>query len=115
MQAIEWSPAGASSTRVATGSLDGTAKLWDPSGGPALYTFAGHKEPCYSLGFSPDGKYLCTGGFDGQVLVWSVGDGALVRRHKGESSVYDISWHHGGSHVAAATGDGAVVVLDVRM
>ena len=39
---VSWSPDG---TRLATGSWDGTAKVWDAAGGRELLTLRGHTEP----------------------------------------------------------------------
>ena len=38
---MSWSPDG---TRLATGSRDGTAKVWDAAGGRELLTLKGHTE-----------------------------------------------------------------------
>ena len=32
----------------------------------------GHSDPVYSVGFSPDGKYIASGSFDRSVHIWDV-------------------------------------------
>jgi len=47
-------------------------RLWDVEKGACVHTLTKHSEPVYSVGFSPDGKYLASGSFDKCVHIWSV-------------------------------------------
>jgi WD40 repeat protein len=49
---------------LATGSFDGTAKVWDPGTGKELFTLAGHGGSVWAIAFSPDGKLIATGSKD---------------------------------------------------
>ncbi|MEO6863790.1 MAG: hypothetical protein ABI180_19975 [Microcoleus sp.] len=51
---------------VASGSRDGTVKLWNLQTGVCLRSLFG----CNPVAFSPDGQTLVTGGDGGEVLVW---------------------------------------------
>jgi WD40 repeat protein len=53
---------------VATGSLDGTAKLWDLATGREVLTLFGHEGPVNTVAFSPDGRFLAASG-DGRVAL----------------------------------------------
>ena len=53
-------------------SFDSTVRLWDVEKGTCVYTLTKHSEPVYSVGFSPDGKYLASGSFDKCVHIWNV-------------------------------------------
>ena len=46
--------------RLATGSRDNTAKVWDAASGKELLTLRGHTGPVNSVCFSPDGTQLAT-------------------------------------------------------
>jgi transducin (beta)-like 1 len=46
-------------------SFDTTARLWDADTGACLKVFTHHKKPIYAISFSPDGRWLATGGGDG--------------------------------------------------
>src|SRR5262249_55566773 len=72
VHSVCWSPDGA---RLATGSHDGTAKVWDAAGGRELLTLRGHTGPVRSLAWSPDGARLATGSHDGTAKVWDAAGG----------------------------------------
>jgi WD40 repeat protein len=54
---------------VATGSLDGTAKLWDLATGREKLTLFGHDVVVNTVAFSPDGRFLATVSGDGTVAL----------------------------------------------
>jgi len=63
----------------ASASFDSTVRLWDVERGVSLHTLTRHKEPVYSVAFSPDGKFLASGSFDKCVHIWCTQTGKLVR------------------------------------
>jgi WD40 repeat protein len=54
---------------VVAGALDSTIQRWEIATG-AKSTLAGHENWVRTLGFSPDGATLYSGGYDGRLLVW---------------------------------------------
>lgn len=74
IQCLRFSP---DSSRLASGSWDAHARLWDPSTGletvPAL---SGHLTGIGSLSFSPDGRTLVTRGGDDSLTFWSTYNGS---------------------------------------
>jgi WD40 repeat protein len=48
--------------RVLSCGYDGTARLWDRNAGQELYIFRSHREFLWMAAFSPDGKWVLTGG-----------------------------------------------------
>ena len=52
---------------------DGTAEVWDTSGGRELLTLKGHTGEVISVSWSPDRTRLSTGSEDGTAKVWDVG------------------------------------------
>ena len=59
---------------LASGSGDGTVRLWDAVAGEHKRTLTGHMDGVNSLAFSPDGRVLASGSDDGTVLLWKVAD-----------------------------------------
>lgn len=74
---IKWSPTGPGTRNpnmnltLASASFDSTVRLWDVERGVCTHTLTKHTEPVYSVGFSPDGKFLASGSFDKCVHIWS--------------------------------------------
>jgi hypothetical protein len=73
---VSWSPDG---TRLATGSEDGTAKVWDATGGRELLSLKGHVGEVV-VSWSPDGMRLATGSEDGTAKVWDAAGTAAVQQ-----------------------------------
>ena len=62
---------------LATGSVDGTARLWDARSGELKATLQGHTSTVRTLAFSPDGKTLATGSYDKTARLWDSHTGQL--------------------------------------
>jgi len=74
--------------QVLSTSLDRTLKLWDVASGNLVREFKaykekefdkGHQEGVFSAAFSPDGKFIVSGGSDKSIKIWNVADGTVVR------------------------------------
>ena len=60
---------------LASGCVDGTARLWDPQTSKILATL-GHASPVRSVVFSPDGSILISGSEDGKARKWEITTGS---------------------------------------
>jgi WD40 repeat protein/predicted Ser/Thr protein kinase len=69
--------------RLATGSQDGTVKLWSASQRELIKTFHATDKGVWSVAFTPDGKDLLTG-YDKGVELWDVDSGQVVKAFPGE-------------------------------
>src|SRR5262249_3090185 len=95
--AVSWSPDG---KRLATGSGDGTAKVWEVAGGREL-TLRGHTSEVVSVSWSPNGKLLATGSLDGTAKMWEVASGQALLTFEGHTSrVFSVSWSPDGKLLA---------------
>jgi small GTP-binding protein len=64
---------------LASGSRDGTVKLWGVASGKLLRTLGGHKHYVWSVAFDSAGRTLASGSSDGTVKLWEVASGKLLR------------------------------------
>ncbi|MGA7937463.1 MAG: hypothetical protein WCA35_28185 [Kovacikia sp.] len=60
---------------LASGSSDGSVKLWLVNTGECLQTFEAHSSLVLAITFSPDGRTLTTGGGDGTIKLWNISEG----------------------------------------
>ncbi|KAG2354776.1 WD40-repeat-containing domain protein, partial [Suillus spraguei] len=66
---VSFSPDG---TRIVTGSLDKTVRLWDAATGePVGEPLQGHTAWVSSVSFSPDGTRIVSGSYDSTVRLWN--------------------------------------------
>ncbi|HEY8504011.1 MAG TPA: WD40 repeat domain-containing protein, partial [Gemmataceae bacterium] len=69
----------------------------------------------HTLAFSPDGKWLATGGGDGSVRVWETATGQAVRRLGGhEAEVSTVAFAPDGRALLSSAEDGQAYVWDLR-
>ena len=68
---------------------DTTVKVWDARSGALLYSLTGHEVRVWGLAFSPDNRFLVTGGARGIIKLWNMETGEEVY------TVFDESDHIG--------------------
>jgi hypothetical protein len=57
---------------LATGSFDGTLRLWEVNGLGLLFEVKGHYDQIQRVQFTPDGASLLSGSQDGTILRWGI-------------------------------------------
>ncbi|HEV3438457.1 MAG TPA: c-type cytochrome domain-containing protein [Gemmata sp.] len=64
---------------LATSSADKTVRLWNLETLAATKTLSGLTDYVYAVAFSADGQFVAGGSYDGEVRVWKVSDGSVVK------------------------------------
>ena len=59
-------------TMFAVGTSEDLVRLYDMSTGEIIATFLGHNSYVSSVSFTPDGKALASGSYDGTILRWDL-------------------------------------------
>ena len=111
VESVSFSPDGAT---LASGSEDGTVRLWDVASRRNIATLEGHGDRVVSVSFSPDGATLASGSGDGTVRLWDVASRrniATLEGHRSEGE--SVSFSPDGAILASGSEDGTVRLWDV--
>ncbi|GAA6037802.1 hypothetical protein JCM8097_005045 [Rhodosporidiobolus ruineniae] len=86
---VAWDPSG---SLLATGSEDGIARIWTPSGDLHL-VLSMHMRSICSLKWSPSGTLLLTSSLDQTVCLWELSSGKVRQQYATHAdSVLDVDW-----------------------
>ena len=104
----------ADATRIAASSRkSGPIRVLDTKTRRVLHTMRGHQDGTFCCAFSPDGRFLASGGFDRLVKVWDAERGKQVITHRGHKApVTCVSFSADGSRIAAGANDGSIRIWD---
>lgn len=116
--ALAWSPDGKYIASALNGNAYGyNVQIWNATTGQhvltygPLYTNPNNPNYITSVAWSPDGKYIASGGGDKHVYVWEAATGHLVTTYKGHNSaISSIAWSPDGKYIASGSLDGTTQV-----
>lgn len=104
---------------IYTGGIDNDIRVWDLRKKTSVYSLLGHSDTITSLRVSPDSQSLLSYAMDSTVRTWDIRPFAPTERHIRtfdgattgiEQNLSRASWDGEGKKIAAASGDGTVVV-----
>lgn len=93
-------------TVVATSSLDGTARLWDPATGKNFAVLTGHEAGVLCVDFDAQGR-LATASIDHTIRIWRPGAGSR-RLDTANEVVWRTRWSKDGERLATGGRGGKV-------
>ncbi len=112
VRSVSYSP---DAQRIASGSEDGSVRVWDAESGVELAILQGHDMSVLSSTYSPDGQLIASGSLDRTVRVWDAHTGAeLAVLHGHEAGVTCVSFRADGQRIASGSGDGSVRIWDTQ-
>jgi WD40 repeat protein len=110
VNSVAWSP---DSTRIVSGSYDGTVRIWDAVTGELQQTLTGHTDYVESVAWSPDSTRIVSGSRDKTVRIWDAVTGELQQTLTGHTDwVRSVAWSPDSSRIVSGGDDNTVRIWD---
>jgi WD40 repeat protein len=128
---LAWSPDGTRLASCGTKPIvlfasNGGVRIWNAANGQRVLTYTGHNSSVdlWALAWSPDGKYLASGGTDQLVQVWEAGTGKQLLTYSGHSdqppignyaypyAITALTWSPDSTRIASGAGSGPIRVWE---
>ncbi len=99
---------------LASGSNDGSIKLWDVESGALLWA-GWHTKGIMRLAFSPDGRLLASGAVDATVRLWEASLGTPLEELLHPSAVGSLAWSPDGHLLASGDVAGMIRLWEIPL
>jgi WD domain, G-beta repeat len=98
---------------LASGSLDGSLKLWDVESGALLWS-GWQTQGTAWLAFTPDGSLLASGGHEGTVRLWDPKLGTALQELPHPGTVFSLAWSPDGHLLASGDVAGTIRLWQIE-
>lgn len=89
---------------LASGSGDGSIKIWQAGDWKELADLRGHNGNVFSVAFSPDGKFLASGSNDSTIKIWRVEDWKEITTIFGNTGpINSVAFSSDGEYLASGS------------
>ncbi len=102
-------------TYWAAGSRRGEVRVWQEEGQILHLAWQAHTGEVPALAFSPDGRTLATGSWDGSVKLWDLERGALLWTSWQTNSIQRLAFAPDGRTLASGALDAVVQLWDAKL
>jgi WD40 repeat protein len=95
---------------------NGGVRIWDAATGQRVLTYTGHDQSAdlQALGWSPNGKYIASGGSDQLIQVWDARTGDQLLAYQGHhDEVTTLAWSPDSTRIASGDFSGPIQVWQV--
>ncbi|XP_057499373.1 katanin p80 WD40 repeat-containing subunit B1 homolog KTN80.2-like isoform X2 [Actinidia eriantha] len=95
--------------------MDTNLKIWDIRKKGCIHTYKGHTQGISTIKFTPDGRWVVSGGFDNAVKVWDLTAGKLLHDFKfHEGHIHSLDFHPLEFLLATGSADRTVKFWDLE-
>mmetsp|Transcript_4673 Transcript_4673/g.6614 ORF Transcript_4673/g.6614 Transcript_4673/m.6614 type:complete len:553 (-) Transcript_4673:65-1723(-) len=106
---------GVNGKHLASGSSDGTVRIWDTDTGECKSTLVGHASKIWTLASDHAGGTLLSGDSKGGIHVWNVKEAKCHETHfYHDRAIYSVDLKDSGSHYTSAGYDAYVRLVDLN-
>lgn len=97
------------SSIIASGSRDGTIRLWRTSTGDCTHELKGHGDSVTCIAFSHDAAILASGSFDNTVRLWRTDTSNCLHKFNGHTRmVHLVTFSYSSVFIASASDDATI-------
>ncbi len=77
--------------------------------------FEAERHPINTIGWSPNGKFIAAGCYDGALLAWNAGDASVKgKKDYSDGALVSVAWAPDSASLATASAEGPVRILDLQ-